>query len=628
MVSLKRKAVSICCALTLVTSLVPVSALAEEDNRAGFSYEVVSQEERFEGTSIATEYVDLTDTYNFKDAVVRSVSDDGSIIAPFSLDGDEVSDKVSEAYDYISGAVKAHPSSVDLSSLSITVAELRDAMDLVLCNPEVWWLRLEYSYSLKKDKPDQMDCTAIALVPKYLYNAAETEALQIEVESSVAEALSWIDPAWSDFDKAQVLHDYLVRTCQYSLQVASGGSSEPAFHSAVSALTGSKTTVCQGYALAYKLLLKRCGIDAVYVSSREMSHGWNLVNLDGAWYHVDVTWDDPVYRNPQGGIYNQGFDAEVKHTYFLKGDQTFRTMEKPHAGWATSLLAPMDYTLSSDFAYPTYKGPTDWDCTALGHRDPVVEKEDVCEATCLEEGSYEAVFRCPSCSNEVNRRIVTLPKRSHTPGPTVRENECEATCVESGSYDEVVRCATCNTEISRSQNSVAALGHQFSNYVSNGDAQIGVDGTKTATCSRCGAKRTIADEGSALPSPSEPETPEKPETPSTPAQPTVPSNPSTGSTTAPTVKPSTPAPPSSGSSTTTKPAPTPTPTPSKPVTSPPAPAKPTAKAAAKAPTFKKTKISKLKSSKKKTLTVTWKKATKSPVKYQVQYSTDKKFKKA
>ena len=135
MVSLKRKAVSICCALTLATSLVPVSALAEERGKTDSSHETVSQEQLLESASIVTEHVDLTDTYNFKDAVVHSVASDGPSIAPFSLDGDEVSDKVAEAYDYISEAVKGHPASVNLSNLNITVAELRDAMDLVLCNP-------------------------------------------------------------------------------------------------------------------------------------------------------------------------------------------------------------------------------------------------------------------------------------------------------------------------------------------------------------------------------------------------------------------------------------------------------------------------------------------------------------
>ena len=43
----------------------------------------------------------------------------------------------------------------------------------------------------------------------------------------------------------------------------------------------------------------------------------------------------------------------------------------------------------------------------------------------------------------------------------------------------------------------AALGHSFTNYVSNNDATCTKDGTKTAKCDRCDATDRIADEGSA-----------------------------------------------------------------------------------------------------------------------------------
>ena len=45
---------------------------------------------------------------------------------------------------------------------------------------------------------------------------------------------------------------------------------------------------------------------------------------------------------------------------------------------------------------------------------------------------------------------------------------------------------------------IDALTHSFTNYVSNGDAKCGVDGTKTAKCDRCDETKTVADEGSAL----------------------------------------------------------------------------------------------------------------------------------
>ena len=62
-------------------------------------------------------------------------------------------------------------------------------------------------------------------------------------------------------------------------------------------LTGRKG-ICLGYASTFQLMMDLSGIECLTV--RGMSHGgtaehaWNLVKLDGEWYAVDTTWDDPV----------------------------------------------------------------------------------------------------------------------------------------------------------------------------------------------------------------------------------------------------------------------------------------------------------------------------------------------
>lgn len=49
---------------------------------------------------------------------------------------------------------------------------------------------------------------------------------------------------------------------------------------------------------------------------------WNLVKLDGTWYHADPTWDDPVPDVP----------GRAQYHYFLKSD---KTMAKDHT-WVPS----------------------------------------------------------------------------------------------------------------------------------------------------------------------------------------------------------------------------------------------------------------------------------------------------
>ena len=71
-----------------------------------------------------------------------------------------------------------------------------------------------------------------------------------------------------------------------------------------------------------------------------------------------------------------------------------------------------------------------------------------------------------------------------------------ATCTETGLTDGK-KCSVCG-ETLLAQEEIAALGHNFVTYVSNGDATCTEDGTKTAKCTRCSVTNTITDVDSKL----------------------------------------------------------------------------------------------------------------------------------
>ncbi len=72
----------------------------------------------------------------------------------------------------------------------------------------------------------------------------------------------------------------------------------------------------------------------------------------------------------------------------------------------------------------------------------------------------------------------------------------QPTCTQMGGF--LYRCGQCG--YSYLDGSVAALGHSFTKYVSDGNATATQDGTQTAQCDRgCGATDTIVEEGSRLP---------------------------------------------------------------------------------------------------------------------------------
>ncbi len=126
------------------------------------------------------------------------------------------------------------------------------------------------------------------------------------VQESVNEAMSRISPTMSDLEKALVLHDYVVEKATYRKGVDGQ-------YDAWGILAYGRG-VCHAYTNAYDLLLSLCGIENYHVSSDEMNHIWNLVKIDGDWYHVDCTWDDT--QSPVKG--------ETGHVFFLRNDDEFR----------------------------------------------------------------------------------------------------------------------------------------------------------------------------------------------------------------------------------------------------------------------------------------------------------------
>ena len=90
-------------------------------------------------------------------------------------------------------------------------------------------------------------------------------------------------------------------------------------------------------------------------------------------------------------------------------------------------------------------------------QDPV--QENVKEATCTEEGSYDEVVYCSVCHGELSRTPKTVEKKPHTPDKPVQENYVDSTCAKEGSYDEVVYCSACHEELSRTPKTVEKKPH-------------------------------------------------------------------------------------------------------------------------------------------------------------------------
>jgi transglutaminase-like putative cysteine protease len=131
-----------------------------------------------------------------------------------------------------------------------------------------------------------------------------------------------ITPGMTDRQKVKAVHDYMVANYRYDTDFKSGlyGNNTYAFHG----LLKNGTGVCQAYAELFFLFMCYENIECYYVTGWAKNetgeyglHAWNVVYVEDGYYHVDVTFDDPV---PDTG-------NKILYDYFLKTDDE---MAKDH----------------------------------------------------------------------------------------------------------------------------------------------------------------------------------------------------------------------------------------------------------------------------------------------------------
>lgn len=120
-------------------------------------------------------------------------------------------------------------------------------------------------------------------------------------------------------EKIRAIHDYIINHTEYDkLKYENKNDDTYKSNTAYGVLIEGYGT-CNGYADAMEIFLDKMNIINYKISNEE--HIWNLVYLDGKWYHLDLTWDDPIS------------DINInRDTYFLINT---KTLEKINDGTHT-----------------------------------------------------------------------------------------------------------------------------------------------------------------------------------------------------------------------------------------------------------------------------------------------------
>ncbi|MCM1267906.1 MAG: InlB B-repeat-containing protein [Bacteroidales bacterium] len=177
------------------------------------------------------------------------------------------------------------------------------------------------------------------------------------------------------------LHDYLAVNCVYDYQNFLDNTVPQVSHSTYGVFA-NRVAVCDGYSLAYKYLLSQFGIDCYMVTSTPMEHAWNLIELNGKYYQVDVTWDDPTWD----------LVGRVSHQFMFLSDTTFESIRvgnpsNPdyHHDWQVTKGSDIVSYIADDTAYDS----AFW----ANSTAPLVFYEGACYYTDCDASQYKTVIR-------------------------------------------------------------------------------------------------------------------------------------------------------------------------------------------------------------------------------------------
>lgn len=124
---------------------------------------------------------------------------------------------------------------------------------------------------------------------KRAYTNKEIDEINKIVDEVIKEKISNDMPIR---EKIRVIHDYIIDNTEYD-KLKNDNINDTTYKSqtAYGTLIDGYAT-CNGYSDAMAIFLNKLNVINYKISNEE--HIWNLVYLDGKWYHLDLTWDDPI----------------------------------------------------------------------------------------------------------------------------------------------------------------------------------------------------------------------------------------------------------------------------------------------------------------------------------------------
>ena len=240
--------------------------------------------------------------------------------------------EIQKAEQAIVRGLKQRKEYVSLEGCQVTAKN----METALMNPKYRFPQ----YFVSSITYDTNAATKMAAGAKITYslNAEEAANRQKEMAQAAAEIVNSINSAdreLKDYEKAWLVNQWLAKICEndgaavQSPMTASNPYAD--VHSAYGALVNKKAQA-DGYAQAYQYIMRDLlGIPCLIVKNTAGTLAWNMVKIDGKYYHVDVAWSrNSSEPSAAFGSYFLLTDEELKAADQAAGKSLHNTWSGPY----------------------------------------------------------------------------------------------------------------------------------------------------------------------------------------------------------------------------------------------------------------------------------------------------------
>lgn len=161
------------------------------------------------------------------------------------------------------------------------------------------------------------------------YKSGNTSNLSDKDKETLGMAKSVLDEiitdGMSDYEKELAVYKWMTTNIGFdsgSMTVVPDDDSKPVDNP--NGVLKNHEAVCVGYATTFRLFMQMLGIDCMVVHDSYLSHSWDLVKLDGQWYHTD--------------IYSDAGSGEGNFSHFNLNDETMMNSQE----WNTDFFPAAD----------------------------------------------------------------------------------------------------------------------------------------------------------------------------------------------------------------------------------------------------------------------------------------------